>query len=99
MTETLRNFIHTVEALESKYPSSHATLDKIILQLDRYSRSALTTTTLEKRGTALSVPIEATLKVAILMLESIDTGSSGLDDSLAKELRTTYEKYLGTFKV
>lgn len=99
MTETVRSFLKTVEEIETRYPTAYLTLDKAVQQLDRYSRAALTSTAYEKRGSALSGPVDAALKISILLLEAIDSGTTGLDDSLAKELRGTYEKYLGTFKV
>jgi hypothetical protein len=41
--------------------------------------------------------MDSVLKLTILLLESIDTGTEGIDDVLAAELRKTYEKYLGKF--
>lgn len=74
-------------------------LDIILVQVTRYIKEAFSSVKGERRGAELNAPLDAALKTAIVMLESIDTLDTGLDDALAKELRKTYEKYLGTFKV
>ena len=99
MAQDVESLKSTLEALGPLTPGQSQDLNLILTQVERYVRTAFSSSKSEKKGQDLTEPLDAAIKTAILMLESIDTINTGLDDALALELRKTYEKYLGTFKV
>lgn len=99
MIDELKRLYETLTGVQNLTPAQQEMATQVLTQVDRYFRSALVSSASEKRGPALSEPLAAAMTAAILMLEGIDTGSTGLDDQLAKSLRETYEKYLGPFRV
>jgi len=99
MLTEVQRLQETLDGFGPLSPENTALAANILAQVERYFRTTFAEKAHEKRGTALSQPVDAALKTAILMLEGIDTGTSGLDDQLAKSLHEVYEKYLGTFKI
>ncbi len=99
MTTELNKLNETLLGMASLTTEQNALILEVLTQLERYFKTVFSGRTVEKRGSELSEPLDATLKMAILMLEAIDLGTTGLDDQVAKSLREIYEKYLGTFKI
>lgn len=99
MDSRLQELESVMSALPELPAGQRRALDIILVQVARYVKEAFSSVKGERRGAELNAPLDAALKTAIIMLESIDTLDTGLDDALAKELRKTYEKYLGTFQV
>jgi hypothetical protein len=88
-----------VVAIIKKYPYKRELLQKILTQFIRSLEILHLDEAVHRTGDELKECMDSVLKLTILLLESIDTGTEGIDDVLAAELRKTYEKYLGKFLV
>ncbi len=98
----MRDKLELIDATLQQYAdgadASVINVDIILTQLERFFRTAFSSTSTEKKGKEFTEPLDAALKISITLLETIDKGSSGLDDALVTQLRETYEKYLGSYR-
>jgi hypothetical protein len=88
-----------VVAIIRKFPEKRELVQKILTQFIRSLEILHLDEEVHRTGEELRECMDSVLKLTILLLESIDTGTEGIDEFLAADLRKTYEKYLGKFLV
>lgn len=95
MLKSFKELEQTLQSLEDRLGDRRTELDDVFLWLDKYLKSVFSSDERDKKGDALTVPLDAAFSIAITLFRIIDRGGSGLDDRMAEELTKIREKYLG----
>jgi len=96
MFQSLKALAQTLKEYESKIGDKSVDFDDIFTWLDKYVRTVFQNSAATKRGDDLIVPLDAAFSIAIRLFELIDTGTEGIDERMADELKKIKARYMGS---
>lgn len=100
MIHAAEKLLQTVTELKTDLtPQRQAEIRDLLIQFERYLRTAYASDAPHKKGAELAEPLDAALKTAILLLENIDAGTVGPDDEIARQLKELYTRFLGPLRL
>jgi len=96
MFQSLNVLEKTLQEFEEKIGDSRVSIDDVFIWLEKYVRSVFGSSAGTKRGDDLVLPLEAAFNIAITLFELVDTGTEGVDDRMAEELKKIKARYMGS---